>query len=303
VAEDATECRRQLGELLRELRNHAGLTQIQAVERLDFRQPKLAKIEKARAKVTGRDLAQLLEAYEANDVDVQNARKLAARAGVGRVQDLLAPTLAFRQVLESECAAAQILSFHSARIPGPLQSEGYAVQQHRDWNGDELFVLLERRRARSKLFRVADPPRYRVVLDESSLYRLPGGFSSSKLLDLVDHLLMLRERWESLELQILRFEDDVAFVDTDVAVFQFAEDSPKKDFAYVEYPGDGRIVNEGNDVLKACLESWYACHRAARSVEGTRKFLEELRERAIPGISLPDTDMEPRADSWPPSVG
>lgn len=296
MAEDATESRRKLGELLETLRKRNRLVQTAAAGLLGFGQSTLAKIEKGSNGVSGPVLERMLEVYGADEAEIRDARKLAAWAKVGRVWDALAPSHEFRRLMDSESEAAEILAAHSARIPGPLQSEGYVVQQHQGWSGEELAMLLERRRARSRVLQVSGPLRYRVVLCESSLWRLPGGFSWNKQLDLVEHLLTLCDSSERLELQVLRFIDDIAFVDTDVSLLRFGAD--KKDFVYIEYPGGGYAASDTSKTFKACLESWHECHRAAAGAEDTRKFLENLKERATGEISK-----HPGECVRPPSVG
>jgi hypothetical protein len=85
------------------------------------------------------------------------------------------------------------------------------LRQHQPDTGTTPGVvrLLSQRKARAQIFTIENPPRYRVILSESSLHRMPGGRSSELLVDQVEHMLTLIGCHQQLELQILTFSANV----------------------------------------------------------------------------------------------
>lgn len=280
MTEDVTEIRLELGRELRRLRKAAGLTQAAAAKRLPFEQPKLGKIETAKTESVSRgDLELMLDLYDAGRDDGTRLRHLVHRINAGRIRSDLAPSIAFQQVIGSECEAKVILAWHGERVPGQLQSEGYLLEQHAGVAPDARAMLLKRRRARARLFTTSSPPVYRVILSEASLYRLPGGYAPDKVVELAAHLIRLCEEYRHLELQLLPFTAVLPFVGTDFVVLQFARSSRRKDFAYIEYLGGGLVARRDTRTLRVCRENWYEYQRAALSTEESRTYLKRLVEQ------------------------
>jgi transcriptional regulator with XRE-family HTH domain len=297
VTEDVTESRLELGRELRRLRKAAGLTQAAAAKRLPFEQPKLGKIETAKTESVSRgDLELMLDLYGAGRDDRISVRHLVDRIDGGRIWQNLAPSIAFQQVIDAESEAEVILAWHGERVPGQLQSEGYLLQQHASVAPDARATLLRRRRARARLFTTSNPPVYRVVLSEASLYRLPGGYTPGKVVDLAAHLLRLCEEHRNLELQLLPFTADLPFVGTDFVVLQFADSSREKDFAYIEYLGGGLVARRDTRTLRVCREKWFEYQRAALSTEASRRYLRRLAEQdGLLPLERGCTDLHPVA--------
>jgi transcriptional regulator with XRE-family HTH domain len=277
VAEDATEYRVRLGEELRLLRQAAGMTQVSAAHRLDFSQPKVNKIETRTGAISNQDLERMLEVYRASPESRLHLRQLATQASGDRVRAEHLPPAAFMRMTAAERDATEILALHCERIPGPLQSEAYMLKQHESVDPVVLAMYLRRRRDRAQLFTVERPPRYRVILSESALVRMPGGKDASTVFDIATHLLGLTEKHPTLELQILPFDARVSFVDSDFVVLRFAAGSGQKDFMYLEHPG-GATEKKDRKTLTACREEWGRCHAAALSLDDTRKFLAKAVE-------------------------
>jgi transcriptional regulator with XRE-family HTH domain len=277
VAEDAADCRARLGAELRLLRKAARLTQVEAARRLGFSQPKVNKIETSTNTISAVDLELLLGVYRADPEIRLRLRQLATKASGGRLRAAYAPTVAFRRYLDAEREAVEIQAWNGERIPGPLQSEAYMLKQHESVDGLVVAALLSRRRERANLFRQEKPPRYRVILSESALHRMPGGQSPATIFDIASHLLALSETYPRLELQILPFRAPVSFVDSDFVTLRFAPGSGRTDFAYIEYPGGGIEKRDAKSV-RACRADWVKYHDAALGVDDTKKFLKKVVE-------------------------
>lgn len=277
MAEDAAGYRVRLGQELRRLRKAAGLTQVGAAGRLGFSQPKVNKIETRTNAISPADLERMLEVYRVAPEARLRLRQLSTQASGGRVRAALVPSVAFRRYLDAEREAVEIQAWNGERIPGPLQSEAYMLKQHESVDGVVVAALLRRRRDRAGLFVQERPPLYRVILSESALLRMPGGYSPAAVFDIASHLLGLAETHSRLQLQILPFRAAVSFVDSDFVTLRFASGSGRKDFAYLEYPGGG-IEKKDARTVRACRADWVRYHEAALSVDDTKKFLEKVIE-------------------------
>jgi hypothetical protein len=181
----------------------------------------------------------------------------------------------FAYLSDMEQNATELLSLHSERIPGPLQSEFYMLCQFRahDLNTPEVVELMERRQARTALFTTDDPPRYRVILSESSLLRMPGGPQPHLEVDQIEHLLGLMSAHAQLELRMLPFTATAAFVGTDFVLAHFAGEV--SDFAYIEYPGGATLVRAKRN-LAALGKHWHELYEVALGRDETIKFLDQL---------------------------
>lgn len=279
VTEDPTDRRLQLGRALRAARRAADLTQQEAAEALGCTQGKINKVETTFVRVSRQDLEKLIETYR---VDPGKGRELRELAELDRVDapprtTANGPWTAFASLIEQEPAAAEILCWHSERIPGPLQSERYMLRQHRPETETQPGVtrLLRQRRARTRISTIENPPHYQVILSESSLHRMPGGRSSELVADQAEHLLALVDRHKQLELQILTFDANVRFVDNDFEILRFADATPA--FTYIEYLVGSRLLKREEE-LKRFQEHWDILGEAALSRSDSMDFLRMLAE-------------------------
>lgn len=285
---DARIRRKQLGRLLRRVREAAGLTQKAVAAELDCGQAKINKIETTLVAIDPPELEKLIGLYRVPPEDADELRALARldqQDGPARTKQV--PTLAaFDDLSDVETEASEIRCWHSERIPGPLQSEIYRLEQHQLPRADDDMVtndavtneavtlVLRELAARTKVFTVPNPPRYRVILSESSLHRMPGGRTPEMVIDQATHLLTFMDKYETLELRILPFEADIPYVDTDFQHLMFDNDE-QSEFVYIEYPGGTRKYKSTHE-LKACREHWAQLDAAALDVNQSRDFLIRL---------------------------
>jgi transcriptional regulator with XRE-family HTH domain len=261
-----------VGRTLRKLRNDAGVTQEAAAKRLGCGQAKINKIETTLCRISMEQLDMLIEMYGVEPDMAVRLRKAAAQdlEDGPRRTDMSAYTV----LTERELEATEILCWHSERIPGPLKSERYALRQRRPELADgKVTQVLRKRKARMRVLTKPDPPRYRVILSESSLYRVPGG-DPEMVLDQASHLLQLMADHPRLELRILPFTADVPYVDSDFELLLF-DDPEIFDFVYVEDPGGPRR-SEKRLELKKFRAHWSTLDAAALDVAETKEFLHNL---------------------------
>jgi transcriptional regulator with XRE-family HTH domain len=282
-ADHAAARRRQLGRALRQARKAANLTQATVATSLKCTQGKINKMETTLVSVSQQDLERLVELYHLPADKADELRQMAEldlRDGPSRTKDSAA-TAAFTDLSELESEAAEILCWHSERIPGPLQSERYMLAQHEPIQRNaEVVRLLRERTARARIFDIDNPPRYRVVLSESALYRVRGGRAGHIGVDQAAHLLHLATTRECLELRILEFDADIPFVDADFVLLRF-DKAHLDDFAYIEHPGGSRKFVTAAE-LADFRAHWDQLAAAALSRSASEGFLSGLTEMDPP---------------------
>jgi transcriptional regulator with XRE-family HTH domain len=274
VSQEAIDRRQRLGRALRQLRTDAGLTQEFVGEELGLGQAKIYKIERTLCGIEMDWLERLIKLYGVEPAKAAELRDLAAqdlKNGPARMSGS-----AFTVLTDLELEAAEILCWHQCRIPGPLKSEPYLLAQWASRLTEAKMVeVLRKRAARMRVLTMPDPPSYRVILDQSSLYRLPGGFTPEMLNEQVSHLLDLTTKYSRLELRVLLFEAAVPHVDPDFELVRFNGRPGYKDFVYLEDSGGPR-QREKRDELKRFRDHWAVLDGAALSVAETKEFLAGL---------------------------
>ena len=277
---DRATLRRRLGRELRKAREAAGWTQHAVAEVLGCGQAKVNKVENTLVEIDAAELDTMLEIYQLPPDKAGDLRALATESRRDRRRIGLPPmSPEFAQLSDLELNAAELLSLHGERIPGPLQSELYMLRQFQSYAAttQDVVELVERRQARAALFTVDAPPRYRVILSESAMLRMPGGRQPDVQVDQIEHLLHLTRSHSRLELHLLPFTATAAFVGADFVVAQFGDEV--SDFAYIEYPGGGTLVRSRKN-LAALVKHWNELHEVALSRDDSITFLDRLAANA-----------------------
>jgi transcriptional regulator with XRE-family HTH domain len=177
-ARSPTVRRRELGALLRALRNENGLTVEQVAERLMCSASKVSRMETGRGVATPRDIRDLCEIYDVTDeVDRDRMMRLAHESkqqGWWHSHDL-----DFGTYVGLEEAAVATRFYHSTIIPGVLQTADYARAVHEavvpELAPERIDELVEVRMTRQRRLTRDNPPRFTAVLDEAALHRIVGG--------------------------------------------------------------------------------------------------------------------------------
>jgi len=177
--------RHRLRLALRKAREAKDLTQGQVADALDWSLSKLQRIEGGENSISPTDtraLLQTLSVTDASTVDelineARTARRRSKWDDARYREHLTAPT---RELLQFEGEARTIRVFHTILIPGPLQTPELAARilgfWKQEFDSGELDLRLGVRLSRRQhIFDRPNPPDYRLLLDESVLYRPLGG--------------------------------------------------------------------------------------------------------------------------------
>lgn len=176
--------RRELGTLLRSLRNDKRLTVDQVAEVLMCSPSKVSRMETGQRGATLRDVRDLCDLYGVTDQAERDRLMTLAREGKqqGWWQSYDLP---YSTYIGLEAEAVSIKDYDSAVIPGLLQTPGYVRALHEDvppqrdsppLTPDVVEQRVEERLIRQELLRQREPRplEFRAVLDEAVLHRVIG---------------------------------------------------------------------------------------------------------------------------------
>jgi transcriptional regulator with XRE-family HTH domain len=184
--------RRELGAILRALRNEIGLTVEDVAERLLCSPSKVSRMETGHGVVTPRDIRDLCDFYGVTDGAQREHLKQLAREGKqqGWWQSY---DLTYGTYIGLEAEAVSISEFKSSVVPGLLQTPDYARAGHEGTmprlSAEQIDLQIEAKLTRQRILTQGQPPQFSVVLDEAALHRVVGGRAVmaaqlSKILDM-----------------------------------------------------------------------------------------------------------------------
>jgi transcriptional regulator with XRE-family HTH domain len=234
--------RRELGALLRKLREEKNLSVKQVTEHLLCSPSKISRIETGQRGATLRDVRDLCNFYGVTD-EAQRARLMTlAREGKqqGWWQSYDLP-FALPTYVGLEAEAVCIKDYDSAVIPGLLQSREYSRAVHREplpepaereSTEDRVEQRVEARLRRQELLTRVDPPplRFWAILDEAVLHRVIGGPAVMR-----EQLEMVVEKMKlpNVTLQVIPFSAGAhPALDSTFNILEFSGEMP--DIVYSE---------------------------------------------------------------------
>jgi transcriptional regulator with XRE-family HTH domain len=197
---------RELAARLRKLRSDRGLTVDEVAKELLCSSTKISRIETGARRATLRDVRDLSRLYEVSDEAAAELMELAQEAREPgwwtRYNDLkLSPYIGLEQ------DATVINYFSMYFLHGLVQTDEYAravIKGMAPKISQEAFEQrVEARRVRQDLLNRPKPPRFRMLLDESVLYRQIGG--PDVMAAQLDKLLTLM-REQKVSVQVIPFE-------------------------------------------------------------------------------------------------
>ena len=170
--------RRELGALLRALRNQNGLTVEQAAEQLLCSPSKVSRMETGHGAATPRDIRDLCDLYGITDQAERDRMMKLAREGKqqGWWQSY---DLGYATYVGLEAEAVAISGFQSSVVHGLLQTADYARAGHEGamprLSPEQIEMQIEAKLTRQRILTQDNLPRFTAVLDEAALHRVVGG--------------------------------------------------------------------------------------------------------------------------------
>jgi transcriptional regulator with XRE-family HTH domain len=226
--------RRELGTLLRALRNEKGLTVEQVAERLLCSPSKVSRMETGHGAATPRDIRDLCDLYGVTDQSTRDRMMQLSHEGKqqGWWQGYDLDYFATYVGLEAE--AVEIKYYQSVIVPGLLQTVDYARAMHEagmpQIAPERIADLIEVRMTRQRLLVQNPPVRLKVILDEAVLHRLVGGPAVMRMqLD----RLMEASNQPNVTMQVIPYSAGAhPAMDSTFNILEF--DSPTPSVVYVE---------------------------------------------------------------------
>ncbi|WP_430784359.1 helix-turn-helix domain-containing protein [Actinoplanes sp. G11-F43] len=206
--------RRRVRLALRAAREHTGLSQGDVSRKLGWSLSKLQRVELGEVAVSPTDLRAALDVYQVTDPDriavlVEDAR-IARRERyhtTPELRDHLPSGLL--QLLQFELAATVIREYQSTLLPGYLQTPAFAEATLAWFDRNLTVVEREVRRdvrlaRREQVIKREGAPEYRLLLDESALWRMVGGLEV--MADQFEDLAGV-SAWPNVHVRILPMDD------------------------------------------------------------------------------------------------
>jgi DNA-binding XRE family transcriptional regulator len=199
--------RRFVGRRLRELREAARLTQVQAAKHIEMSRFTMTRMEdgKPGVKLRAADLERLLELYQAPAEDRELLLAMAAEIRSGNKNWLFNRGATLPLLVQLEGDAARIREYEPELVPGLLQTRDYAEHIHRQPPGitDEATIRrrTDFRMARQQLLD-RRAPLLDFVLNEAVLRRVVGGAS---VMDAQLERLVSDSRRPNVSIRVLPF--------------------------------------------------------------------------------------------------
>ena len=225
--------RRELGALLRALRNENGLTVEQVAERLLCSPSKVSRMETGRGTASPRDIRDLCDLYDvADEAERDRMMRLAHESkqqGWWHSHDL-----DFGTYVGLEEAAVATMYYHSTTIPGLLQTADYARAVHDvvvpRLLPERIDELVEVRMTRQRRLLEDNPPHFTAILDEAALHRVVGGLEvMAAQLDKVLRMSALPK----VVIQVLPYEAGAhAAMESNFSIVELS--APASDVVFVE---------------------------------------------------------------------
>jgi transcriptional regulator with XRE-family HTH domain len=169
--------RRELGALLRKLRNDRDWTVDHVAQQLLCSPSKISRMETGHRGASARDIRDLCDLY---GVDGNQRQHLAELASEGKQRAWWQPLgLPYSTYVGLEAEAESISDYGLGGMPGLLQNADYARAILRAaaprWVPEIVEQRVRGRLARQQILSGPNPPRFHAVIDESVLHRVVGG--------------------------------------------------------------------------------------------------------------------------------
>lgn len=221
---------RELGALLKQLRESRNLTATQVAEDVGLSAAVISRLETA-ARTSPRsgppNVRALCSYYHLDDQTTERLVRLAkeaAQPGWWQRYSLESPTATY---LDLESAAVFIETFEALVVPGLLQTRNYADEVIRpvrtQFTAKQLQETTEARLARQQALTGEDPLRLHAVIDEAVLCRVFG--DRDVMREQLRHIRQLAADLPNVTVQVLPFSASASpGVDGTFAILNFTED-------------------------------------------------------------------------------
>ncbi|MGW5648620.1 helix-turn-helix domain-containing protein [Saccharopolyspora sp. NPDC003752] len=273
--------RRQLGAMLRKLRNDAGKSRKDAADWIEISESNISRIELGRQAIKVASVRALSQLYNLDADTTEALVKLAREAnqrGWWAAYRQTIPEWA-RQVVGYEADAVELWNYQAEYIPGLLQTPDYlrAITRvaHPEITGDELERLVTLRRERQSQLKDGQP-NARYYLNEAVLRRWPTD-DPATMRGQLDYVVEASKR-EYVSIRVVPFSAGLhSAMSSSFVMLQFPdEDRPA--FVYIEHDR-GSVYQEDPGDVERYMFIADELDKVAMSQNDTRDLLVELARK------------------------
>ncbi|MCW3838923.1 helix-turn-helix domain-containing protein [Micromonospora yasonensis] len=276
--------RRELGRLLRQAREQAGIGLEAAASDLEWSRAKMYRIESGQTPVRALDVDQMCRLYgaspEMTEVLISLAKESKSKGWYHAYGEIIPRWFELYVGLES--AASRIRTYEHALVPGLLQTPNYAAEVVRTRPGvtdEEVAKLVGLRTERQRLLVRKRPaaPSLEVIIEEALLHANVPGMAGQ-----IDRLMEAGEA-PNVSVRLLPLNKRLS----QVAI--------AGSFVILDFPTNGArsaepttVYNEGLsgalyidrlEEVRAYAEVWNTLTSQALSVEESHKIMQGIKER------------------------
>ncbi|GIJ28949.1 transcriptional regulator [Micromonospora qiuiae] len=277
--------RRQLGRLLRQTREQAGIGLEAAAADLEWSRAKMYRIESGQTPIRALDVEQMCRLYgaspEMSEVLVSLAKESKGKGWYHAYGEVIPRW--FQLYVGLEAAASRIRTYEHALVPGLLQTPEYTAELARTQAGgatdEEIAKHVELRMERQRILTRNRPaaPMVEAILEEGLLYKTTPGMTNQ-----IDKLITASDA-PNVTVRVLPLRRRLS----DVAV--------AGNFVILDFPTQGArsaepttVYNEGLSgalyldrvaEVRAYAEVWNQLSAEALSVEESRTLMRRIKER------------------------
>ena len=266
--------RRELGALLRSLRNERGWTVEEVAERLRVSSSKVSRLETGQRGANAGDIRTLCDLYEVADDQRQHFMDL-AREGKQRAwwQPLGLP---YPTYVGLEAEATSISDFGLGFMPGLLQTPAYARAVLRAavprWVPEVVEQRVQGRMTRQQILFSEQPPEFEAVVDEAVLHRVVG--SPAVMRDQLEHVVELTDL-QHVTLRVIPYDAGALPAGNNKFIILRLPLPEVSDVVFIEGLTGDLYLHEPRDV-EGYTTTFRALARLAASPDNTQKIIAAM---------------------------
>nr|WP_191842429.1 helix-turn-helix transcriptional regulator [Catellatospora chokoriensis] len=271
-----TAIRRRIGYRLRELRNRAGITTVEAAATIGASDAKISRLERGLTPLRPGDVRLLLDSYGGLDESERDLLvRLAAESGRrGWWQDYDLPEW-FNAYVGLESAASTVANFETHLIPGLLQTPAYAqaLIHHAQptMAAERVDLLVRARLVRQKRLVNDDPLRLRALIGEAALHCVVG--TPDEMQEQFTHLATM-SRAANVEIRVVPFTSPAYAVHGRSVVILDFPGTGDPGLAYFDHLGKGSYVEDDAQVAAHRMAFELLVGSALSVEESAKLFLD-----------------------------
>ncbi|MEV2241140.1 helix-turn-helix transcriptional regulator [Micromonospora sp. NPDC049891] len=276
--------RRELGRLLRQTREQAGIGLEAAASDLEWSRAKMYRIESGQTPIRALDVEQMCRLYgaspETSEVLISLAKESKGK-GWYHAYGAVIPRW-FQLYVGLESAASHIRTYEHGLVPGLLQTPEYTAAVARSRPGitdEEVAKLVELRLERQRVLARRRPaaPTLDAILDEGILHRSVTGMAEQ-----IDRLIAASEKPNvSIRISPLGSKLTRAAVAGSFVILDFPTQGARSAEPTTVYCEGltGALYLDRLEEVRAYAELWNHISAEALSVEASQTLMRQIKER------------------------